>query len=47
VENRFRLLDEVLAAITTVWPAGCIGVRLSPNGAYNDMGSPDNVETFT
>jgi len=46
-ENRFRLLDDVLAAVTTVFPSDRVGVRLAPNGAFNDMGSPDYRETFT
>lgn len=46
VENRYRILDEVLKATFTVWPAERVGVRLSPNGAFNDMGSPDFRETF-
>lgn len=46
VENRFRFLDEIVQALLTVWPAGRIGVHLSPNGNYNDMGSPDFRETF-
>ena len=28
------------------WPAGRVGVRISPNGAFNDMGSPDFREQF-
>ncbi len=47
VENRFRLLKEVVEAVSTVWPANRVGVRLSPNGAFNDMGSPDYREQFT
>lgn len=47
IENRYRLLGEVVAAISTVWPAQRIGVRLSPNGAFNDMGSPDYREQFS
>jgi len=46
VENRFQFLDEVVQAILTVWPAGRVGVHLSPNGNFNDMGSPDFRETF-
>jgi N-ethylmaleimide reductase len=46
VENRYRFLNEIVTAITTVWPANRIGVQLSPNGIYNDMGSPDFRETF-
>lgn len=47
VENRYRLLGELVAAVTSVWPANRVGVRLSPNGVYNGMGSPDFREQFT
>jgi N-ethylmaleimide reductase len=47
VENRFRFLKEVAEAILTVWPAARVGVRLSPNGNFNDMGAPDFRETYT
>jgi len=47
VENRYRLLGEVVHAVTSVWPADQVGVRLSPNGVFNDMGSPDYREQFT
>ncbi len=47
VENRYRFLDEIVQAVTAVWPANRVGVRLSPNGVYNDMGSPDYREQFT
>jgi len=47
VENRFRFLKETVAAVLTVWPAQRVGVRLSPNGNFNDMGAPDFRETFT
>jgi 2,4-dienoyl-CoA reductase-like NADH-dependent reductase (Old Yellow Enzyme family) len=46
IENRFRLLREILEAVTTVWPANRVGVRLAPNGVFNDMGSPDYREQF-
>ncbi|MEO0529916.1 MAG: alkene reductase [Planctomycetota bacterium] len=46
IENRTRLLLEVVAAVSEVFPSKCVGVRLSPNGAYNDMGSPDYREQF-
>ena len=46
-EKRFRLLKEVIAAVSTVFPPSRIGVRLSPNGYFNGMGSADNTETFT
>ncbi|MEG3845492.1 alkene reductase [Microcoleus sp. herbarium19] len=46
VENRYRFLKEIVEAILTVWPANRVGVRLSPNGVYNDMGSPDYRAAF-
>ena len=47
IENRYRFLKEVVTAVSTVFPANRVGVRLSPNGAFNDMGSPDFREQFT
>jgi N-ethylmaleimide reductase len=47
IENRFRFMKEIVEAILTVWPARRVGVRLSPNGNFNDMGAPDFRETFT
>ncbi len=46
VENRYRFLKEIVEAILTVWPANRVGVRLSPNGVFNDMGSPSYREDF-
>lgn len=48
-ENRLRLLKEVFEAIVEsgAYPAGRIGFRISPNGAFGDMGSADNREMFT
>lgn len=46
LDNRYRFLKEIIEAILMVWPAQQVGVRLSPNGIYNDMGSPDYRETF-
>jgi N-ethylmaleimide reductase len=46
IENRARLLLEVIDALTTVWPSDRIGLRLAPNGIYGGMGSPDNYEQF-
>ena len=46
VENRYRFLKEIVEAIITVFPANRVGVRLSPNGVYNDMGSPSYREDF-
>ncbi|MBD2655449.1 alkene reductase [Synechocystis sp. FACHB-383] len=46
LENRFRFLQEVTEAVLTVFPSQRVGVRLSPNGVFNDMGSPDYREAF-
>jgi N-ethylmaleimide reductase len=46
IENRYRFLNEVLAAVMEIFPSGRVGVRLSPNGVFNDMGSPDFRETY-
>lgn len=41
VENRYRFLGEIVGAIAAEYPVNRIGVRLSPNGVFNDMGSVD------
>lgn len=48
VENRVRLLKECLDAITEVWPADKVGIKMNPAGGYNDVGMPekDTIETF-
>ena len=47
IANRYRLLGEVVDAVTDVFPANRVGVRVSPNGAFNGMGSPDYREQFS
>lgn len=46
LENKYRFLQEVMAAVMEVWPPERVGIRLSPNGLFNDMGHPDFRETF-
>lgn len=46
IEKRCRLLLDVVAALADVWPSRRVGVRLSPNGIFNDMGSPNFREQF-
>jgi N-ethylmaleimide reductase len=46
VENRARLLFEVLAAVSDVWGGQRVGVRLSPGGTFNDMCDSDPQATF-
>ncbi|RKZ65975.1 MAG: alkene reductase [Gammaproteobacteria bacterium] len=47
IEKRYRMLDEVVQAVTQEVPAERVGVRLAPNGVFNDMGSADYRESFT
>lgn len=47
LENRNRFLDEVVQAVLEVFPANRVGVRLSPNGNFNNMGSDDFREQFS
>ncbi len=46
IENRARLLDEVVKAILKVLPSNRVAVRISPNGVFNEVGSPDYREQF-
>jgi N-ethylmaleimide reductase len=45
-ENRFQFLREIVETVLNVWDPSRIGVRLSPNGIYNGMGSVDYRESF-
>ncbi|AKH42499.1 N-ethylmaleimide reductase [Altererythrobacter atlanticus] len=47
VENRQRLLREVLDRVCDAFPADRVGVRLSPLGQANDMGDSDPEATFS
>jgi N-ethylmaleimide reductase len=46
IENRARLLMEVVEAVSDVWGQDRVGVRLSPLGTFNDMGDDDPEITF-
>lgn len=46
VANRYGLLDEVVKAVCTEIPPKRVSVRLSPNGVFNDMGTPEYRELF-
>ena len=47
IENRARLLLEVIDAVAAVWGNDRVGVRLSPYGTFNDMRDSDPVKLFT
>jgi N-ethylmaleimide reductase len=46
VDNRVRLLLEVVDAVAGVWGGERVGVRLSPGGSFNDMGDSHPQATF-
>ena len=46
VENRARLLFEVIGAVCDVWGSELVGVRLSPGGTFNDMCDCHPQDTF-
>jgi len=46
VENRARLLLQVVEAVSEVWGPDRVGVRLSPLGTFNDIGDDDPKATF-
>jgi N-ethylmaleimide reductase len=47
IENRARLLLEVVDAVVKVWGKGGVGVRLSPYGKFSDMGDSNPQALFT
>ena len=47
VENRARLLLEVLDATIEVWGSDLVGVRISPLNSFNSMVDSDPVATFS
>jgi len=46
IENRARLLLEVVDAVVSVWGAGRVGVHLAPRGDTQDMGDSNPLATF-
>jgi N-ethylmaleimide reductase len=46
IENRARLLREVVEAVLTVWAPGQVGVRLSPVNPFNDIADSTPQATF-
>ncbi len=47
VENRSRLLMEVMTALVEIWGADRVGVRLSPFGTFNDVGDADPIGLYS
>jgi N-ethylmaleimide reductase len=46
VENRARLLMQVIETVVDVWGPDRVGVRLSPLGTFNDIADDDPMATF-
>ena len=46
VENRTRLLLQIVDVLIEVWGSGRVGVHLAPRGDEHDMGDDDPRETF-
>jgi N-ethylmaleimide reductase len=46
VENRARLLLEIVEAVTSVWGADRVGVRIGPNNKFGGMGDSAPNVTF-
>lgn len=46
IENRSRFLLEVVDSVVGIWGKGCVGVRLSPYGTFNDMSDSDPISLF-
>ncbi|GLR27615.1 alkene reductase [Limnobacter litoralis] len=47
IENRCRLVLEVLQAVLEVWPADKVGIRISPSGTFNSMSDSNPEALFT
>ncbi len=46
MQNRMRLLNEILDAVCKVWPARRVGVRLTPENTFNSMSDSDAQAHF-
>ncbi len=46
IENRARLLLEIVDAVVEIWGRGRVGVRLSPFGSFNDMHDSNSSVLF-
>jgi N-ethylmaleimide reductase len=47
IENRVRIVLEVMEAVAKIWPADRIGIRLSPVSPANDIDDTDPMATYT
>jgi N-ethylmaleimide reductase len=47
IENRTRLLSEVVSSLVSVWGEGRVAVRLAPGGTWNGMSDSDPGALFS
>jgi N-ethylmaleimide reductase len=47
VAKRTQFLLEVVEAVTGVWGAKRVGIKLSPSNTYNDMSDSNPIQTFS
>jgi N-ethylmaleimide reductase len=46
LQNRMRLLNEILDAVSGIWSASRVGVRLTPENSFNSMSDSDPQAHF-
>ena len=47
IENRCKLVLEILQDIIPIWGSGRVGIRLSPYGSFNDIADSDPQKLFS
>jgi N-ethylmaleimide reductase len=47
IENRLRLLTQVVEALLSIWPSNRVGIRIAPGSIFNQMHDSDPVALFT
>jgi len=47
IENRSRFTLEILQALSEVWGAGHVGIKIAPGYTVNDMDDKDPAATYT
>jgi N-ethylmaleimide reductase len=47
IENRLRLLTEVVEALLSIWPSNRVGVRIAPGSIFNQMHDSNPIALFT
>lgn len=45
-EKRMRFMEEVLRAVTSIYPKDCVGIRLAPYGTFNTIDDDDPLAKY-